>query len=52
MIQTPFSLQNDLQVYYGELMQRLETSHDYFERIKIKNHMKAIMVLLNLAYYS
>jgi uncharacterized protein with HEPN domain len=42
----------DLQIYLGDIMQQIETCHDYFEKVKLQNHKKAIEVLLNLSIYS
>jgi uncharacterized protein with HEPN domain len=42
----------DLQIYLGDIMQQIETCHNYFEKVKLQNHKKAIEVLLNLSIYS
>lgn len=38
----------ELQIYYGDLMQQLESSREYFEKSKIKKKMEAIEILLEI----
>ena len=40
----------ELQLYYGMLMQELETSYDYFEKKRIAKKMKAIETLLDIDF--
>jgi hypothetical protein len=39
-----------LQIYYGNLMQELQTCNDYFQKIRINKKMKAIECLLDIDY--
>ena len=40
----------ELQFYYGELMQELQTSHDWTIKRRIEKKMKAIDCLLNIDF--
>jgi DNA replication protein DnaC len=40
----------ELQIYYGELMQKLKNCNDYFREKRIKKKMKSIECLLDIDY--
>lgn len=40
----------DLQLYYGELMQKKQSANDFFELKIISKKMKAIEILLNIDF--
>lgn len=42
--------QYELQIYYGELMQELSTSNDFFRKKRIEKKMKAIECLLDIDF--
>lgn len=41
-------LRTELELYYGELMQVLETTFDYFERRKLEKKLQSILNILEL----
>lgn len=42
--------QYQLQIYYGELLQEVKTTNDYFKRTRIEKKLKAIECLLDIDY--
>lgn len=40
------NLKIELQTYLGEIIQEIETTYDYFEKMRLERHKKAIEILL------
>jgi hypothetical protein len=40
----------ELQIYYGELLQELQGSNDYFKNVRIRKKIKSIECLLDIDY--
>lgn len=46
------NLKLELQLFFGEIIQEIETTYDWFEKQRLERHKKAIEVLLMISIES